>query len=183
MVGESLLVAPVLQQGQRCRTVYLPAGEWFDYWTREKYSGKQYILKQTPLEVCPIYIKAGSIIPNYQGQNYVGEKDQSELILDVYPGEGCYTHYQDDGESFKYRAGEYNLYRFTQRLAGDKLLLELEKTTAGYERSYENFILKINGMEAAAVKADGQEIAFSQDNGRVLVKIPATTKLVEVIEK
>src|SRR5690606_3127926 len=86
MVGESLLVAPVLQQGQRCRTVYLPAGEWFDYWTREKYSGKQYILKQTPLEVCPIYIKAGSIIPNYQGQNYVGEKDQSELILDVYPG-------------------------------------------------------------------------------------------------
>lgn len=180
MVGESLLVAPVLQQGQRCRTVYLPAGEWFDYWTREKYSGKQYILKQTPLEVCPIYIKAGSIIPNYQGQNYVGEKDQSELILDVYPGEGCYTHYQDDGESFKYRAGEYNLYRFTQRLAGDKLLLELEKTAAGYERSYENFILKINGMEAAAVKADGQEIAFSQDNGRVLVKIPATTKLVEV---
>ena len=79
--------------------------------------------------------------------------------------------------------GEYNLYRFTQRLAGDKLLLELEKTTAGYERSYENFMLKINGMEAAAVRADGKEITFSQDNGRVLVKIPATTKLVEVIEK
>jgi alpha-glucosidase len=183
MVGAHLLVAPVLQQGQRRRVVYLPAGEWFDYWTGEKYRGEQPIIRETPLAVCPIYMKAGSIIPNYQAQNYVGEKDQSDLILDVYPGEGCYTHYQDDGETFKYRDGEFNLYRFTQRLAGDKLLLELEKTTAGYERSYENFMLKINGMEAAAVRADGKEITFSQDNGRVLVKIPAATKLVEVIEK
>lgn len=180
MVGDSLLVAPVLQQGQRCRAVYLPAGEWIDYWTGERHRGKQYVIKKTPLDVCPIYIKAGSIIPNYQGQNYVGEKEQSELILEIYPGEGSYTHYQDDGESFKYRAGEYNLYSFTQRPAGDKLLLELEKTNAGYERSYKNFILKINGMKASGVKADGEEVAFSQDKGGLLVRIPAATKLVEV---
>lgn len=183
MVGDSLLVAPVLQQGQRCRAVYLPEGEWIDYWTGEKHSGQQYVIKKTPLDVCPIYIKAGSILPNYQGQNYVGEKEQSELILDVYPGEGYYTHYQDDGESFKYRAGEYNLYSFKQRLAGDQLLLELEKTTVGYDRPYESFILKINGMKASAVRADGQEVAFSQDNDQVGFKIPGSIKMVEIICK
>lgn len=180
MVGDRLLVAPVLQQGQRCRAVYLSAGEWIDYWTGEKHGGQQYVMKKTPLDVCPIYVKAGSIIPNYHVQNYVGEKNYSELLLDIYPGEGSYTHYQDDGETFKYREGEYNLYCFTQRPAGDKLLLDLEKTVAGYQKSYESFLLQINGIKASAVKADGKDVAFSQDHDRVIVRIPGTTGKVRI---
>jgi len=70
--------------------------------------GGRYILRDAPLDVCPIYVKAGAILPNYTEQSYVGEKEQDTLILDVYPGEGSYTHYQDNGEDFAYQAGEFN---------------------------------------------------------------------------
>lgn len=108
LVGENVLVAPVLDQGQTCKMVYLPDGTWYDYWTKELVEGGRYILRDAPLDVCPIYVKAGAILPNYTEQSYVGEKEQDTLILDVYPGEGSYTHYQDNGEDFAYQAGEVN---------------------------------------------------------------------------
>ncbi|HEY8391586.1 MAG TPA: glycoside hydrolase family 31 protein [Capillibacterium sp.] len=180
MVGEQLLVAPVLQQGQSCRAVYLPAGEWIDYWTGEKHSGKQYVLKRTPLDVCPIYVKAGSILPTYPVQNFVGEREIDELTLEVYPGTGRYTHYQDDGATFNYRQGEYNLYTFAQRRTGDQLCLDLAKTAAGYARSYRSFLLKVKGGKVAAAVADGEKIAFSREGNGAVLRIPATTRRVEL---
>ncbi|WP_310605531.1 glycoside hydrolase family 31 protein [Anaerosporobacter sp.] len=111
LVGESVLVAPVLDQGQMCKMVYLPEGTWYDYWTKEMIEGGRYILRDAPLDVCPIYVKAGAILPNYTEQSYVGEKKQDTLILDIYPGEGSYTHYQDNGEDFAYQEGAYNEYQ------------------------------------------------------------------------
>lgn len=113
LVGENLLVAPVLDQGHTCKMVYLPEGTWYDYWTKELVEGGEYILRDAPLDVCPIYVKAGSILPNYKEQSFVGEKMQDTLILDVYPGKGSYTHYQDNGEDFAYQAGEYNEFQIT----------------------------------------------------------------------
>lgn len=65
MVGDRILVAPVLQQGATHRIVYLPKGGWIDYWSKEYYEGGRYIMVETPLDVCPIFIKDGSIIPVY----------------------------------------------------------------------------------------------------------------------
>ena len=95
----------------------MPEGDsWIDYWTKEEFTGGQYIIKDAPLDTCPIYIKAGSIIPIMEEMNYIGEKENKVLHLEIYSsknGEGHmkYTHYCDDGESFNYRDGEYNEYR------------------------------------------------------------------------
>ena len=113
LAGENILVAPVLEQGATKRMVYLPEGTWYDYWTGEKFEGKQYILKDAPIDVCPIYIKAGSIIPTYEVVQYVGEKPYTKLELLVTPGEGVYEHFQDNGEDYAYQDGIYNLYQFT----------------------------------------------------------------------
>lgn len=112
LVGEQILVAPVLEQGAVKRMVYLPEGTWYDYWTGEKWTGNQYILKDAPIDVCPIYIKAGSIIPMYQPVQYVGEKPYDTLELLVTPEAGEYTHFQDNGEDYAYQEGNYNLYHF-----------------------------------------------------------------------
>ena len=73
LVGEHLLVAPVLEQGQTKKMVYLPEGIWYDFNTGKRYEGKQYYLVDAPLDTCPMFAKAGSMIPAYEVMQYVGE--------------------------------------------------------------------------------------------------------------
>jgi alpha-glucosidase len=125
LCGEEILVAPVVHQGEQARMVYLPQGDdWIDFWTNERFGGGQYMVRETPIDICPIFIKAGSVIPMYPVQQYVGEQTLDELTLDIYPpknGERCrYVHYQDDGESFAYRDGAFNLYEWTVRTSADR---------------------------------------------------------------
>jgi alpha-glucosidase len=138
LVGESLLVAPVLEQGATKKMVYLPEGNWFDYWTGEKISGKQYILRDAPLDVCPIYIKEGSLIPMYEEADYIGQKSYDTLYLLSVPGGGKCVHFQDNGEDFAYRDGEYNLYSFAHDGSGK---LDTEMLHENYPK-YKNIVLK-----------------------------------------
>ena len=62
LVGENMLVAPVVA-GVNSRKVYLPEGDWYDFWTSKKYSGKKSYSIDVPLEQIPIFIKAGTILP------------------------------------------------------------------------------------------------------------------------
>ena len=97
LVGEQMLVAPVLEPGATKKMVYLPEGVWYDYWTGEKLEGKQYLLREAPIDVCPIYIKEGSILPMYDVCQYVGEKPYTTLHLLTTPGAATYEHFQDNG--------------------------------------------------------------------------------------
>ncbi|MDZ5001504.1 alpha-glucosidase, partial [Clostridium perfringens] len=75
LYGDSILVAPIVEQGMRQKLVYLPKGnKWIDFWTGEEHNGGKYIIKDAPLDTCPIFIKEASIIPMAIEQNYIGEK-------------------------------------------------------------------------------------------------------------
>ncbi len=112
LVGKHMLVAPVLTPGTSKRMVYLPDGIWYDYWTGQKHEGRQYIIKDAPLDVLPIFIKEGSIIPTYDLVQYVGEKPYDTLTLLVAGDIATCKHYQDNGRDFAYQDGEYNIYHF-----------------------------------------------------------------------
>lgn len=133
MLGDRLLVAPVVEQGAREKLVYLPEGEWYDYWTGEKIEGEKFFVRKAPLDVCPIYVKAGAVIPKYPLRMHVGEDKDDLLILEAYPGSGTYTHYQDNGEDFGYWQGEYNEYR----ISNEDGRTEIEALHEGY-RPYGN---------------------------------------------
>lgn len=111
MVGEHLLVAPIINQGERQRLVYLPKGLWYDYFTKKEYKSGWHIIN-APLDSCPLFVKAGSIIPTIKVNNFISEDE--EIIIKVYPGVGNYIHYQDNGLDFEYEKGRYNLYYFIQ---------------------------------------------------------------------
>lgn len=134
LVGESLLVAPVLEQGATKKMVYLPEGIWYDYWTGEKLSGQQYILRDAPMDLCPMYVKAGSIIPMYEEMSYVGEKPYDTLYLLSTPGPARYEHFQDNGEDYAYRDGVYNLYAFSKAEDGTLTTELLHENEKRYER-------------------------------------------------
>ncbi len=115
MLGDRMLIAPVVEQGARERMVYLPEGIWYDYWTGERREGGSFFVKEAPLDVCPVYVKAGAVIPKYPVRLHVGEDKDDLLILEAYPGEGTYGHYQDNGQDFGYRQGEFNEYKISNR--------------------------------------------------------------------
>lgn len=106
------------------------------------------MLKEAPLAVCPIYIKEGSIIPNYPPIHYVGEINVSELTLDVYPGVCEYHHFQDNGENFDYQAGKYNEYCFSiKNTTNHKKQMEIRVLNQGYEKMYQSFRILCQGRE------------------------------------
>jgi alpha-glucosidase (family GH31 glycosyl hydrolase) len=106
--GRDILVAPVTEQGASSRRVYLPAGEWYDFWTEERVAGGREINREVDLATMPLYARAGSILPFGPVKQYTTEKVDEPMTLVVYPGaNGAYTLYEDDGLSFAYRRGEW----------------------------------------------------------------------------
>lgn len=137
MIGSHLLVAPVVEQGMTKKMVYLPEGEWFDYWTKEKIAGGQYIIRDAPLDTCPVYVKAGTILPKYPVADYIGTSEPQKLSLEVYPGEGQHVHYQDNGLDYAYEEGAYNLYQFLHKEGGSVETRMLHEGYSSYEDGIE----------------------------------------------
>ena len=111
LMGDCLLVAPVIVSessrgvrdhlegsGSTKRSVYLPEGEWFDFWTGEKHLGKQRFVLETPLDRIPLFVKAGSILPLAQPTLHTEDPESWVLAPRVY-GERArsFTLYEDDG--------------------------------------------------------------------------------------
>ena len=110
MIGNDLLVAPVVKPDVTRRLVYLPKGIWYDYWTNKKYEGGTMIAAEAPLETVPMFVRAGAIIPTAPEMNYTGEKPQDPITFNIYPdekGSAATTLYEDDGVSNGYRDGGF----------------------------------------------------------------------------
>lgn len=106
--GRDMLVAPVTEKGATSRRVYLPRGEWYDFWTEERLAGGREISRDVDLTTMPLYVRAGAIVPLGPVKQYTAEKVDAPMTLVIYPGaDGSYTLYEDDGISFAYRSGAW----------------------------------------------------------------------------
>ena len=75
MLGRSFLVAPVVTGGAARRSVYLPAGRlWYDFWTGCVANGGKSLVRETPQDIMPLYIPAGTILPFGPEVQYSSEK-------------------------------------------------------------------------------------------------------------
>lgn len=109
MLGESMLIAPVVYEGERSKVVYLPKGIWYNYFTNEKFEGgKSYNLK-CELDEILVFVKQGSIIPTYNESFMNVEKRPNKITYKAYGEESECMHYYDDGKSVGYLDGKYNL--------------------------------------------------------------------------
>lgn len=97
LAGESLLVAPVVA-GEKDRDVYLPAGEWFDFWTGERHGGKQKLRVTPPLERIPVYVKTGTLLPLAEGGQHADDPDCWRIRVRAYGSSPApVTLIEDDG--------------------------------------------------------------------------------------
>ena len=133
LMGENLLVAPVLDQGATKKLVYLPKGKWYGFEDGREYEGGQYYMVDAPLDCCPMFVKEGAVIPTYEVMDHIPDEGYDTLKLLVYPGKGEYVHYQDNGADYAYQQGEYNLYRIANDNGNVKVTMDHE----GYPK-YQN---------------------------------------------
>ncbi|MCW0481605.1 TIM-barrel domain-containing protein [Gaoshiqia sediminis] len=134
MFGKSILVCPVTEpmyvkakhednkytdakedfSSVRSTNVYLPAGaQWFDFWTGEKMDGGQEVEKETPIDIMPLYVKAGSILPWGPEVQYASEKKADDMEIRIYPGaDGEFVLYEDEGDNYNYENGVYSTITF-----------------------------------------------------------------------
>ncbi len=109
MAGEYLLVAPMFA-GQKERSVVLPQGDWYDFYTG-KYVGNGERIKVAPgLDRIPVYVKDGAVIPFMEATLHAPKAGQKVNLEIRHYGkaDGSYRLYDDDGETFDYEKGAYS---------------------------------------------------------------------------
>ena len=134
MFGNSLMVCPVTRpmyskievrgndtthvedfSSIKYEEVYLPEGsDWYDFWTGEKFKGGQTISRKAPVDIIPLFAKAGSILPVGPEVQYALEKKWDNLEIRVYPGaDGKFILYEDEFDNYNYEKGMYSTINFT----------------------------------------------------------------------
>jgi alpha-glucosidase/alpha-D-xyloside xylohydrolase len=124
--GKSILVAPVVEKAATARSVYLPRGIWYDFWTNDRVEGGREISRSVDLETMPLYVAAGSILPLGPVKQHAAETVDQPLSISIYPGtDGSFLLYEDDGHSFNYRKGEWMGTKLTWNDVSRTLTLSL----------------------------------------------------------
>ena len=127
LFGKSILVAPVTtsmyyDNDKKVNTfdktgsqkVYLPKGiKWVDFWTGQSFEGGQTVNKEVPVDVIPLYVKAGTILPLGPKVQYATEKKWDELEVRIYAGaDGEFTLYEDENDNYNYEKGAFSTIKF-----------------------------------------------------------------------
>lgn len=130
--GRNLLVAPVHTQGATHRTLYLPEGTWYDFWTNERRSGGEEITRQVDLATMPIYVRAGTILPMAPVRQHVGQEVDEPYTVRIYPGQdGDFRWYRDDGQTLDHQDGEYSWTRFEWDDSANRLVIRPDPESEG----------------------------------------------------
>lgn len=180
MFGKSLLVSPVTEamyvkpavdgrdtvlvedfSAVKSKQTYLPAGaDWLDFWTGEKATGGNTVTKQTPIDIIPLYVKAGSIVPLGPTVQYAEEKKWDNLEIRVYPGAGGkFVLYEDENDNYNYEKGMYSTISFNWDDAKQTLTIQdREGSFPGMltERNFNIVIVAVN-------KGVGENLASQPD--------------------
>ncbi len=159
--GDKILVCPVFEPGQKSRKVYLPKGKWYNFWTHEVLEGGAEVTVATPLENIPLFVKAGSVIPEYPVMQYVGEKEIDEVKMNVYYSDIEVNSFifEDYGETFAYEQDIYLEKKFVVKGKDNKLTMQ-QSMEGLYTPRYENYHLNIVGLpfKPTRILADNHEI-------------------------
>lgn len=160
LFGKAFLVSPVFSPGQTARSVGLPRGLWYDFWTDRQERGGVTVTVPAPLETIPLFVRAGSIIPMQPVREWTGQSPPDTLFLAVYPspsGPSSFELVEDDGESLGYARGEAGRTLLEQSLAPAGARASLSITIGRTEGSYPGkptrrvYLSEVHGIALAPV--------------------------------
>lgn len=158
-------IYPDIKQAAAPVSVYLPKGaKWYDFWDNTAYDGGSDIMRPCPIDIMPVYIKAGTIMPFGPDVQYSAEKPWDNLEIRVYPGaDGSFTLYEDEGDNYNYEKGAFSEITFRWDDARQRLTVSARKGAFKGMLATRSFrIVKIGGSmatkEGTTLQYDGKEL-------------------------
>jgi alpha-glucosidase len=162
MLGRDLLVASVVEEGQREREIWLPenGAGWYDYYTGQWYSGGQTIVVDAPLERLPLLVRAGAALPHSARITHVLASADNVRELKVYPLQGTgVSHgslFEDDGESWGYQQGNALWLSWEIRCTADEVHVSFSRK-GDYQPAWSEMKLTLPAGEKRRLVVDGVE--------------------------
>jgi len=143
--GDKLLVCPISQQGATWRRMYLPHGSWVNFHTDKLHKGGHEIRVDAPLDIFPLFVKSGSVIPMRPVLQFTGEKHFEQLTLHVYFSmkRNHTVLYEDAGDGYDYKEGKCSVKKFSV-FGNRKQMRVLQKTEGNFETDYKEYLMEIH---------------------------------------
>jgi alpha-glucosidase len=176
MLGDSLLVAPILEPGGRARIVRLPPRTWYEFDTGRPRAGSRSVVVEAGWDL-PIFVRAGAVVPLWPVRQSTATPVGS-LILDIYAGSAGSALYEDAGDGFGYRTGDFLLSTFTTVLGRSGLEVSW-RTEGKYVRPSQQVEVRVLGLGTVPreVLRDGSPVEFRVESGAVVLEGGAFQKL------
>lgn len=151
LFGDNILVAP-LASDQRYGKVYLPEGQWYEFFTDEKFDGEQEMIREYAIEHLPLFIKASTIIPVYGDVSQNSKNTGSVLELHFYQGNEINEteYYEDDGISSDNQNGVF--HRRSIQYDPLKKAIQISKASGGFTSKIEKLKIILHGFDSAEIK-------------------------------
>jgi alpha-glucosidase len=166
MVGDNVIIAPIMKPDTYHRVVYLPEGNWVNYWTGEVLPGGQHMMIHADIETLPIYVKQGSFIAHGSIKQST-EENETDLTIHLYAaieGESNYTLYEDDGNTFEYADGHFFEKEISCKFNCDSILMNVENR-GDFVPSWSKWKLAIHGVSKdTEIKINGVSQSTTQFN-------------------
>lgn len=145
--GDQLLICPMKESAATHRKIYLPKGNWFDYFTDRLYKGAQEINFEAPLNRFPLFVKEGAVIPHQPVVQHLDNNAGKEIILHIYysVNRNMNLFYEDEGENLSYMDGNFSVKRFTV-FGNRKQMRIIQEKFGNYNAGYSNYRVIIHGL-------------------------------------
>jgi alpha-glucosidase len=164
--GNQILVCPILEPNSLGRRMYVPKGNWYNYWTKELITGGKETWVDTHFDEIPMFIKEGAIIPKYPVQQYVGELEITELILDLYfkLGKEESLVFEDAQDGYDYKKGRYSLTTFKTTGKEKELIIQQHKE-GKFDTSHATYKINLYGLtfKVNKIYLDNEQMSFDKE--------------------
>lgn len=158
-----MIVSPITKPADNetlrgCVRTYLPEGDWYDFFTNDRYIGGRVLDVYRKAEDMPVFVKAGGIVPMTKLSHINDIENPENMRIKVYAGaDNILEMYEDDGESLEYKNGKYAITKM-QLLWGDKPTFVISKPQGDFVLPKRNFEVEIIGIN------ENTDIKVTEDN-------------------
>ncbi|MEM7659386.1 MAG: glycoside hydrolase family 31 protein [Bacteroidota bacterium] len=182
-LGNDLLACPISAPMAEGRLIYLPKGDWYNYWTDELVAGRQECWVDAPLDRFPLFVRAGAVLPHYPAMQFTNQEVIESLDLHVYYVVGTQSSelYEDTGDFYDYQQGNFHIRVFILR--GEDKQLNLRQLNQGrYNSSYKTFQFHLHGLPSrpASIIADGEDVPFFPSDDQMTYELQVDKDFQEI---